>query len=117
MSRLEDALFDDLQIVPVWTRPLLRGRSASPCIVMDPPPLLEHRFPVAAFPIRGHSFRLLGTSTLLELAHQYERDFFLLFGNGPSNAQPTLYLKSRAAPKSASSLLFAVLPFSPLCPT
>src|SRR5512142_1112339 len=117
MSRLEDALFDNLQIVPVWTRLLLRGRSASPCIVRDLSSRRQHRFPVAAFPIRGYSFRLLGMCTLLELAHQFERDCFLRFLNVPSNAHPTLLLKSHPAPNSASRHLFAVLPFTPLCPT
>src|SRR5438105_4169479 len=101
------ALFDDLQIVPVWTRLLVRGRSASPSISRDLSPPLKHRLTVAAFPIRRHRWRLLGMTTRFELGHQFERDCFLRFGNRPSNAQPTLYLKSRAAPKSASGLLFA----------
>ena len=108
------ALFDDLQIVPVCTWLLVCRRSAPPCIFGDLSPCREHRFPVAAFPIRGHRWRLLGVPTCFELPHQFQRDFFLRFGNGSPNAQPTVYLNGRPPPETASSLFFTMPPFSPL---
>src|SRR5437667_426579 len=111
------ALFDDLQIVPVWTRLLLRGRSASPSIGRDLSPRLKHRLTVAAFPIGCHRWGLLGVSTCFELPHQFQRDFFLRFGDGPPNTEPTLYRNGRASPEAAACLFFRVPPVSPLCPT
>src|SRR5256885_418884 len=84
------ALFDDLQIVPIWTWLLVGRRSASPPIFGDLSPRLYHRLPVATFPIGCHSWRGRGVAARLELGHQLEGHFFLRFGNGPSNAQPTL---------------------------
>jgi hypothetical protein len=63
------ALFDDLQIVPVWARLLLCRRSASPSLVRDAAPGFHHRLSIAAFPIRGHRWRLLRVSTCSELRH------------------------------------------------
>ena len=62
-------LFDDLQIVPVGTWLLVRGRSASSSIVRDPSPCCQHGLTVAAFPIGGHSWRRLGVATFFELGH------------------------------------------------
>src|SRR5436305_252536 len=100
--------------MPICTRLLVCWRSASPPVLRDLRPRREHRFPVAAFPIGCHCWRRLGVAARFELAHQREGHFFLRFGNGTANAQPTLSRYRRAAPKSASRLFFAVPPFSPL---
>src|SRR2546421_1290861 len=111
------ALFDDWQIVPVCARLLVCRRSASPCVFRDAAPRLQHCLAVAAFPIGGHRWRRCRVTTLFELGHQLECHFFLRFGNGSSNSQPTVYRDRRATPEAASALLFAVPPFSPLWPT
>src|SRR5437868_1009078 len=75
------ALFDHLEIVPIGTRLLVGRWSAAPCIFGDLSPCRQHRFPVAAFSIRGHRWWLLGMPTGFELCHQFLRNFFLRFGN------------------------------------
>src|SRR5437763_1606695 len=83
-------LFNDLQIVPIGTRLLVGRGSASPSVFGDLSPSGEHRLTIASFPIGRQSWRSLRMPTVLELRHQLEGHFFLRFGNGPSNTQPTL---------------------------
>src|SRR5579884_2309904 len=99
MSRLKDALFDDLKIVPVCTRLLVRRSSASPSVFRDLSPGREHRFTIAAFPIGGHRWWPLGMAALFELGHQRESHFFLRFGTGTAHTQPTVYRNRRAPPE------------------
>src|SRR5947209_3543421 len=84
------ALFDDLQIVPVCTWLLVCRRSAPPSVCRHAPPHLHHRLAIATLSIGGHRWWRRGVTTLFELGHQLQGHFFLRFGNGSSNAQPTL---------------------------
>src|SRR5947209_13856566 len=111
------ALFDDLQIVPVCTWLLVCRRSAPPSVCRHAPPHLHHRLAIATLSIGGHRWWRRGVTTLFELGHQLQGHFFLRFGNGSSNAQPTIYRDRRATPEAASALLDASPPFSPLWPT
>src|SRR5947209_15440200 len=90
------ALFDDLQIVPVGIRLLVRRRSASPSVLRHVSPGLQHGLTIAAFPIGRHRWWPLGMAALFELGHQLEGHFFLRFGNGTAYTQPTVYRHRRA---------------------
>jgi len=86
------AMFDHLQVVPIWLGSLTCGWSTPTWIRGDPAPGLDHRFPVAALTVRGDRGWDMRMTTGLKVGHELPSHFTFVLSDCPARSQAGVHI-------------------------